>query len=492
MKLFGVVFFLASFIVCISGDLDWDLGEWIPIPGRCATCDKGRRLYLHSEFGSGSGTILSSENKRRKKAYSSGSSTSVPTSIFALQPKSALDDDSSRVQLVYLPEGSINDLRTARVAKVSKRPKKAHSRSVRSAPFPLEQIPFPDQFTGGSRISFREISPRRPTALVAERGKEREAQEQIQLLEAALNSPPEEVRDGELPRVFIAPTHLPPPPGYVKIPLLPSQNQVDNRRTLPGTFLTSEIHNQLPPGFVQVPLPERVSQLSHSIPFVNPNSNPLLQGNFHQQNRQQEQHEKQPQQHQPRQHQPRQHQPQQHQTQQNQPQQHQTQEHQPQDFGNSNFDFGQFNTDNSRRPQNFDSPPPVQQDFHTDQPVQHPVQTEKTTRQNIDVHQIAQNHFNIRRPITQNIESDKNIQSFDRQQPTPGHDFRDNSNIQTPHQTFDQQQEQPISQPEEQTVRDHQNTETLREHFQQEPLFETHSDSSITDHENQNDRQATT
>lgn len=255
-----------------SSEIIWEFGDWLPIPGKCHTCEKGRKLYFDSTQGRSFNGILAQESQNEQSLVKPDK-----FSLFTSSPRGG-KASTEIVQLVYLPEGSINDLRSANVARISEK-EKVLLRSKRSTPYyasslvpePFELIP------AESTITFREVSPRMPMALVAERGKEREAHEQIQLLEAALRAQPSNVDKGELPRVFIAPTNLPPPPGYVKIPLLPSQNNVEQKKILPQTFLTSEFHQELPPGFIQVPLPERISQLSHSIPFVDPKKNPVLQ-----------------------------------------------------------------------------------------------------------------------------------------------------------------------------------------------------------------------
>ena len=246
IKLFSrLIFCLLLFNYTCALDFVWDFGGWLPIEGPCKTC------FPLQNSGASSGK----ETRSRRQFI----------------PEEGSEDQNilpARVQLVYLPEGSLQDLQSAQLAKLVDF-SRSQLRSARAT-----------NINGFNLPTFQEVSANRPTALVAERGKEREAFEQIQLLEAALQSQQNNEEQGELPRVFIAPTHVPPPPGYVKIPLLPSKSQTQPNEPLPGTFLTSGTQEELPPGFVQVPLPQNVAELSHQIPFVHPNSNPQLKAHF--------------------------------------------------------------------------------------------------------------------------------------------------------------------------------------------------------------------
>jgi len=95
-----------------------------------------------------------------------------------------------------------------------------------------------------------------PMSLIASKDKENVANQQLQLLAAALNSPKAtEAEDGLLPRVFIAPSNIAPPPGYIKIPLVPQDQMKNKDKKLPGTFLTHSSQSDLPEGYVKLSLP---------------------------------------------------------------------------------------------------------------------------------------------------------------------------------------------------------------------------------------------
>ncbi|KAK4319797.1 hypothetical protein Pmani_009294 [Petrolisthes manimaculis] len=204
-----------------------------------------------------------------------------------------LDPNSQRplnsnpgVQLVYLPEGSLRQLTSANAARIKSVSQRfpTLSSGVEDAPPPpspesVQDIGFSDKQKRdhNGRVVSGGITNALAMSLVTTQGQEKDAREKLRLLEAALTAAPESVQEnGRLPRVFIAPSHVPPPPGYVKIPLVPqgdtpSFNTVGEEVSLPQTFLTPDDRSP-PPGFVKFDLPARVSQLSRNIPVVVPNS----------------------------------------------------------------------------------------------------------------------------------------------------------------------------------------------------------------------------
>ncbi|KAK3849178.1 hypothetical protein Pcinc_044057 [Petrolisthes cinctipes] len=204
-----------------------------------------------------------------------------------------LDPNSQRslnsnpgVQLVYLPEGSLRQLTSANAARIKSVSQRfpTLSAGVEDAPPPpspesVQDIGFSDKQKRdhNGRVVSGGVTNALAMSLVTTQGQEKDAREKLRLLEAALTAAPESVQEnGRLPRVFIAPSHVPPPPGYVKIPLVPqgdtqSFSTVGEEVSLPQTFLTPDDRSP-PPGFVKFDLPARVSQLSRNIPVVVPNS----------------------------------------------------------------------------------------------------------------------------------------------------------------------------------------------------------------------------
>ncbi|CAL4074931.1 unnamed protein product [Meganyctiphanes norvegica] len=192
------------------------------------------------------------------------------TNVFSV-PLVHSEQELPPVQLVYLPQGSINLLADNKAAKVL---------------LPVQEIDFSDKVKRdqeGSLVlggSPNAINNNLLMTLVTSKGREADAQAKLSLLEAALtSSQPNHQQDGRLPRIFIAPSHVPPPPGYVKIALVPQADAASQPRdSLPQTFLTPNAHN-LSPGFVKLNLPHSVSHLSRDIPVVVPNDqvapNPL-------------------------------------------------------------------------------------------------------------------------------------------------------------------------------------------------------------------------
>jgi len=94
------------------------------------------------------------------------------------------------------------------------------------------------------------------------------ANKQLQLLEAALSSPrATEHINGKLPRVFIAPSDVPPPPGYVKIPLV-SKNERNTAASIPNEGSVLRSQDVLRPGFIRLALPASMSHVSNRIKVV--------------------------------------------------------------------------------------------------------------------------------------------------------------------------------------------------------------------------------
>lgn len=195
---------------------------------------------------------------------------------------------SGGVQLIYLPEGSLKQLSSARAARITptKTPRQSNVGLLEVSPQPLpelvQNVGFSDKQKRdhSGQIISGGASNALPVSILTIPGQEQEAREKLRLLEAALTTPEENKPDADsrLPRVFIAPSNVPPPPGYVKIPLVPhgepgiSSVPTEDRK-LPQTFLTSD-KSSPPPGFIKFDLPEDVSQLSRGIPVVVPNNLP--------------------------------------------------------------------------------------------------------------------------------------------------------------------------------------------------------------------------
>ncbi|XP_064079366.1 mucin-2-like [Macrobrachium nipponense] len=199
---------------------------------------------------------------------------------FPLTPAVPGANGVNQVRLVYLPEGSIQQLSSANAARIiptSQVPNQIRESIDSIPPLPspqvIQSIDFSDKqkrdhegriVSGGATNSL-------PMSLITTRGHENDAREKLKLLEAALSAPLEQESE-KLPRVFIAPSHVPPPPGYVKIPLVPQgKSESHGNEPLPPTFLTPDSRNP-PPGFVKFDLPSTVSKLSKDIPVVVPNS----------------------------------------------------------------------------------------------------------------------------------------------------------------------------------------------------------------------------
>ncbi|XP_068237755.1 mucin-2-like [Palaemon carinicauda] len=202
--------------------------------------------------------------------------------VFLTTPAVQNTDGINQVRLVYLPEGSIHQLSSANAARIiptSQTPNQILESIDSIPPLPspqvIQSIDFSDKQKRDheGRIVSGGTSNSLPMSLITTRGHENDAREKLKLLEAALSAPIEQNNE-KLPRVFIAPSHVPPPPGYVKIPLVPqgkSESQGNENEALPTTFLTPDSRNP-PPGFIKFDLPSTVSKLSKDIPVVVPNS----------------------------------------------------------------------------------------------------------------------------------------------------------------------------------------------------------------------------
>ncbi|XP_047497796.1 proline-rich protein 36-like [Penaeus chinensis] len=268
-------------------DLSWDFSEWQPILSPCPSCRQGRvlqaapvipiKLPKSTKTGAVKASLVPLPQSSPAPTFPPARTSPAPTS----------KQQGGRVQLVYLPEGSIQQLNSANAARIiptSRAPHRAESLEVVPpplAPQAIQSIEFSDKQKRDheGRIVQGGVNNALPMSLVTAQGKEGDALEKLRLLETALSSSSQEAtvnqQDGRLPRVFIAPSHVPPPPGYVKIPLVPQSGSgaQDPRGSapLPPTFLTPDNRNP-PPGFVKFDLPPGVNQLSQDIPVVVPNS----------------------------------------------------------------------------------------------------------------------------------------------------------------------------------------------------------------------------
>ena len=245
--------------------IDWQYSPpWQPLETPCPGCiqqRQARRIHpslSHAQLEPGVPT----------KLLPNGKSTIVKMRVETIRSPS-----NSSVQLVYIPKGRLSSLANNGFARmVSSESRSAERPRLISSVSNFSEKQKRDHraqaLTGG--VSH---SNSFPMTIVAAKGNEDTAREQLQLLEAALSSPQAtESKNGQLPRVFIAPSNIPPPPGYVKIPLVP-QNQAENpQNSLPGTFLTHNNPRPLPPGFVRLSLPSSVSHLSKNIPLVRPDT----------------------------------------------------------------------------------------------------------------------------------------------------------------------------------------------------------------------------
>ena len=256
---------MALIVGAIPPSIDWQyLPPWQPIEGHCPGCvaqDRQPRRILpeinHSDLQPGV----------PQKLTPSGKSTIVKMAIETIQSPS-----NASVQLVYIPKGRLVSLTNNGFAKMV--PSESKEVSKPRLILPIGSLSDKKKRDHNAQNVFRSSSSNAfPMTLIASEGNEATAKEQLQLLEAALSSPKAtESKDGQLPRVFIAPSNIPPPPGYVKIPLVPQRQAEDSRNNLPGTFLTHNIPRPLPPGFVRLSLPPSVSHLSKDIPLVKPDT----------------------------------------------------------------------------------------------------------------------------------------------------------------------------------------------------------------------------
>ncbi|XP_063590204.1 mucin-2-like [Penaeus indicus] len=268
-------------------DLSWDFSEWQPIHAPCPTCRQGRvlqaapvipiKLPKSTKTGAVKASLVPLPQSSPAPTFPPARTSPAPTS----------KQQGGRVQLVYLPEGSIQQLSSANAARIiptSRAPQRVESLDVvppPPAPQAIQSIEFSDKQKRDheGRIVQGGVNNALPMSLVTAQGKEGDALEKLRLLETALSTSSQEAtvnqQDGRLPRVFIAPSHVPPPPGYVKIPLVPQggSGAQDPRGAapLPPTFLTPD-NRSPPPGFVKFDLPPGVNQLSQDIPVVVPNS----------------------------------------------------------------------------------------------------------------------------------------------------------------------------------------------------------------------------
>ncbi|ROT73635.1 hypothetical protein C7M84_007929 [Penaeus vannamei] len=268
-------------------DLSWDFSEWQPILAPCPSCRQGRvlqaapvipiKLPKSTKTGAVKASLVPLPQSSPAPTFPPARASPAPTS----------KQQGGRVQLIYLPEGSIQQLSSANAARIiptSPAPPRAEALEVvppPPAPHAIQNIEFSDKQKRDheGRIVQGGVNNALPMSLVAAQGKEGDALEKLRLLETALSTSSQEPtvnqQDGRLPRVFIAPSHVPPPPGYVKIPLVPQggSGAQDPRGAapLPPTFLTPDNRNP-PPGFVKFDLPPGVNQLSQDIPVVVPNS----------------------------------------------------------------------------------------------------------------------------------------------------------------------------------------------------------------------------
>lgn len=256
---------LVAVAIATPPSIHWEYAPpWQPLDKSCASCQQTagssrqprtiRPSFSHEDLMPGEERKLNPTGR---------------TTIVKMAMENVATTDNNTVQLVFIPEGRLLSLADRGLARMLTAESKTYS-SVIPAPTLAPQQSSDKQkrdhrgqvVTGGPNVnSF-------PMTLVAAEGKENTAKEQLQLLEAALSShQTTKTKNGQLPRVFIAPSNIPPPPGYVKIPLVP-QRQAELRENLPPTFLTHSNPNPLPPGFVRLSLPPSVSHLSKDIPLV--------------------------------------------------------------------------------------------------------------------------------------------------------------------------------------------------------------------------------
>ncbi|XP_063867575.1 nascent polypeptide-associated complex subunit alpha, muscle-specific form-like isoform X1 [Scylla paramamosain] len=321
MNLLLVVVITAMGCRIQAADLVWDTSEWTPILTSCRTCNPERTfkakvvartpqksggsfipapLIAEGESISQGSQVLSARHRtslRSGDAKEQGSPFHPTTTIHKAsvapikpkvlernKPQSAFSPAS--VQLIYLPEGSIQQLASANAARIipgsTTRQQRNFAGVKQSSPLNLVQnVVFSDKqkrdHTG--RVIGGGVSNLLPVSILTTPGQEQDAKEKLKLLEAALTAPKEkQPNDGRLPRVFIAPSNVPPPPGYIKIPLVPQGDSStptapDKDGALPQTFLTSD-KSSPPPGFIKFDLPDDVSHLSRDIPVVVPNDIP--------------------------------------------------------------------------------------------------------------------------------------------------------------------------------------------------------------------------
>jgi len=265
MKLFLALGCVAAVAVAVTPAIQWQYSPpWQP----CVNC----RPHIRSErrtphFASHSQTPFLHHDLRpgvTTKLDPRGKST-----ILKMPVQNFKSNTNNSMQLVHIPRNAFPSSNQHPL-----RPQSVNGR-VRSEPRSLRSEKQKRDHNNRVISSNKESLP---MSLIASSGNEDVARQQLELLEAALSSPQAtESRNGELPRVFIAPSNIPPPPGYVKIPLIPQNRAKEANTQLPGTFLTNNVQNRFPPGFVRLSLPPSVSQLAQDIPLVKTNT---LTGNI--------------------------------------------------------------------------------------------------------------------------------------------------------------------------------------------------------------------
>ena len=260
---------MATYSSAAPPAIEWDYTPpWQPINKPCPSCNEkirlGRRIRGNDPFAD-------LQPGELRKLDPEGKTTIVKMAVERVKTP------NSTVQLVYIPQGRLSSLADKGLAKMVT----SESRNVFSRVSQPSIVSLPEfsdkqkRDQRGQRIQGGIKPDSFPMTLVAAEGAEKTAKEQLKLLEAALSSPQAtESKDGQLPRVFIAPSNIPPPPGYVKIPLVPQKQAEKMKKKLPSTFLTHSNPKPLPPGFVRLSLPASVSQLSQDIPLVNSNKVP--------------------------------------------------------------------------------------------------------------------------------------------------------------------------------------------------------------------------
>ncbi|XP_018025744.1 uncharacterized protein LOC108681242 isoform X2 [Hyalella azteca] len=260
--------------------VDWQFAPpWQPLHAPCLSCRQGSRAIEDDQQTSASTKHVAKLNTITFENLKPGVPTRLTpdgsTTIVKMAMEKFQTSDNSSVQLVYIPQRGLSNIADEHSNKMiasesSPAPATDFAPAVLNAPSSAKQKR-DHRIQGGSTGNIKSF----PMTLVAAEGKEAAAREQLQLLEAALSSPEAtRSKNGELPRVFIAPSNIPPPPGYVKIPLVPQKQTQKSNNKLPSTFLTHSNPRPLPPGFVRLSLPSSVSHLSNEIPLVKPEKLP--------------------------------------------------------------------------------------------------------------------------------------------------------------------------------------------------------------------------